>query len=193
MGKFNRLVVLDVGFGSARPFMDLFKSKTRYHRGIGFEKGDILIFEGGTDINPEIYGEKPGKYTQRPDSGRDNIEIDAFNLARDENIPMIGICRGAQLFTALLGGKLIQHVNGHMGNHEITTKGGKILVSSSCHHQMMVPPREHELLAIANQQDPEVVFYPQAKALAIQGHPEWHHGNDPYIKYCNELVSSLLI
>lgn len=54
-----------------------------------------VIFWGGTDINPELYGEKPSPYTQIPDKYRDNIETQQALYCIKNNIPIIGICRGA--------------------------------------------------------------------------------------------------
>lgn len=103
-----------------------------------FEEGDILILEGGTDINPEIYGEKRGRYTQSPDRQRDEVEIALFNSAVFSGIPILGICRGAQLACALSGGKLIQHIENHTRSHEVVTEEGESYTTSSCHHQAMI-------------------------------------------------------
>ncbi|MCB0627922.1 MAG: gamma-glutamyl-gamma-aminobutyrate hydrolase family protein [Saprospiraceae bacterium] len=99
---------------------------------------DLVCFTGGTDISPLLYDESPHKKTQFHDSARDVLEVHIFNIAVMNKIPMVGICRGAQLLTALNGGKLIQHVKNHNGYHNIVTDEGMINVSSS-HHQMMYP------------------------------------------------------
>jgi len=190
--------------GSDRPFLSLVEDEFKVnYGGTGFEafqKGDVLVFEGGVDISPLLYGEKPHPQTQYANRGRDQQEAWAFNQAVKHKIPMIGICRGAQLFTALLGGKLIQHVNGHLRDHEISTNDEKNFTVTSCHHQMMVPDGiKHSLLGWSNgvsspkaTQEPEIVFYPEVKALAIQSHPEWMHEEDPFVKYCQQLVQNLL-
>lgn len=111
----------------------------------------VVIFGGGTDIDPSIYGEGPGLYNQRPDLIRDRLEIAIYKWAAKNNVPMIGVCRGAQLLTALHGGKLIQHVTGHGGqDHETITKSQDVITMNSCHHQMMFPwysSKEFEILA----------------------------------------------
>lgn len=44
-----------------------------------------------------------------------------YNNAKRLQIPMVGICRGAQFLNVMAGGKMIQHVEGHAihGTHEI--------------------------------------------------------------------------
>jgi len=41
--------------------------------------------------------------------------------------------------------------------------------------------------------EPEIVYFPQAKCLAIQGHPEFMSENDPFVKYCNHLIQERLL
>ena len=208
MKSFKRLVLLDVGMGSDRPFLPLIEDENvvSWSQSLkeGLKEGDILVFEGGVDIDPALYGEKPHPQTQYANKKRDATEIAAFEAARRKGLPMIGICRGAQLFTAILGGKLIQHVHGHLQDHEITVDDPNDAFTqnylvTSCHHQMMVPPKEHVLIGWSNavssptaKLEPEVVYYPQAKALAIQSHPEWMNINDPFVVYCRSLVNTLL-
>lgn len=220
MRFFNRLVVINAGMGTARAFAQLTEKVMNYSRSMKLEKGDLLLFEGGVDISPELYGEGMGSHTQRPNNDRDNIEGEAFFRAKKEGISMVGICRGAQLFTALLGGRLIQHVNNHgHGDHPIMMKGGGELETTSVHHQMMYPweIKDHEILAYSPQfsslylddqdqpvefpakarlangilKEPEVVWYPDAKALAIQGHPEYVALSDPFATYCRRLTREL--
>lgn len=184
-----------------------------------------VIFGGGTDIDASIYGEKPGIHNQRPDLSRDRLEIAVFKWAQKHNIPMIGVCRGAQLLTALNGGKLIQHVTGHGNDHQTITKSGDVIIMNSCHHQMMFPwysRKEFEILAHTQTKvskmylgsghesvfkdwnlpevfqrlhfvEPEVVWWPDTKALCIQGHPEWMHPKSGMVKYVNHVLERLVI
>jgi len=113
-----------------------------------------VVFGGGTDIDSNIYDELPGNQNQYPDTRRDKLEQLVFDWALRHNVPMIGVCRGAQLLTALNGGKLIQHVTGHAGgNHECITSDGEIILMNSCHHQMMFPwisRKDFKILAKTN-------------------------------------------
>lgn len=214
----RKIVVCNMGFNTHRPFAELFGSKLDYHRPEALNAGDVLVLEGGCDIQSRLYGEKQGRWTQVGNEKRDALEISAFQAAVRRGAGIIGVCRGAQLITALLGGKLIQDVTGHHSSHDIITDDGQVLMTSSVHHQMMNPTGiPHEMIAWSIGQstaylngenedigstlpklgneilEPEIVWYPQAKALAIQGHPEFMPSNAPFNKYCRSLVSKLLL
>lgn len=160
-----------------------------------FEKGDILILEGGTDINPSIYGERKERYTQSPDTQRDEIEVELFNKAVFAGVPILGICRGAQLACALSGGKLIQHIDGHTRSHEVLTDKDELYTSSSCHHQAMsLEGTDHHKIAWSVRDEiPEVVFFGDTKCLAIQGHPEFMNMSDPFVGYTERLIREYLL
>ena len=157
------------------------------------ENNGILVIWGGGDISPSIYGQRPGTYTAAGNSPspQDILEINLAKRAIELKLPIIGVCRGAQLLCALAGGKVIQHVEGHGRSHPITTNEGLSLLSTSLHHQMMWPfSIDHKLLAWSTKfyskkylgeddielnppLEPEIVWFPTVKTLAIQGHPEF--------------------
>lgn len=101
-----------------------------------------LVIWGGQDISPSIYNQVPNKHTDagnKPGS-RDSLEIAMAETAIELGIPIIGICRGAQLMCAMSGGTLVQHVENHAGGwHGIETHDGKFYNCPSLHHQMMHP------------------------------------------------------
>ncbi len=70
---------------------------------------DALIVSGGNDIGPELYGgaDMP---KAKIDGPRDELEIRWINHALENNTPLLGICRGAQLINAVLGGTLHQDI-----------------------------------------------------------------------------------
>lgn len=179
------------------------------------KEADIVMFTGGEDINPSLYGDIPHPTTHF--TSRDIKEVEAFNNAPKTAL-LIGGCRGAQLLTALSGGKLFQHVTGHgggSGGHEITTSDNRKFRITSCHHQMMnpygLPKEDYNLLAWstvklspvyytgqgkaevpADFKEPEIIYYPKTRSLCIQGHPEWMPKDAPVIPYINELIKNLL-
>src|SRR5262245_793233 len=73
----------------------------------------VVFFAGGADVSPSFYDERPGSRTRGVDAARDEQERDLFRLARAANLPMIGICRGAQFLCVMAGGRLCQHLDGH--------------------------------------------------------------------------------
>jgi gamma-glutamyl-gamma-aminobutyrate hydrolase PuuD len=196
------------------PFHNLVNSlETVYSPDQLEDTNSYLVLWGGEDISPSLYGEKPNKHTWATDSlgNRDEIEVKLALRAIEMGIPIIGICRGAQLMCALSGGKLVQHVTNHSnGNHKIITKDNKELSTSSLHHQMMYPFNvPHELIAksklnlsnkylgeeekeINVEYEPEIVYFPTTKSLAIQGHPEYMDERTQFVRYCQQLVEEYL-
>lgn len=178
---------------------------------------ELVCFTGGSDINPRIYGSRVSPFTMRPDVSRDTREVDIFKKAWRENIPMVGICRGAQLICAQSGGQLFQHVCNHDSAHKMMTAFGEEMVVTSSHHQMMdikpllnaeVKPvvlgwssekRSHYYYdgdGIVNSDEPEkeleVVYFPEHRALAHQPHPEWMKSDSPYRQFFFNTVHEYL-
>ncbi|CAB4131222.1 Peptidase C26 [uncultured Caudovirales phage] len=188
----------------------------------GFKNVDAFLLWGGTDIHPSFYDESPHRHNQAPamPSPRDVWEWQAMKHCKAHGIPIIGVCRGAQFMCAFAGGKLIQHVMGHdTGGHEVVTADGETFRVTSAHHQMLdlintnheliawTPTKlsavyygaksetpEHLLFNMRNDtfKEPEIVFFPEFKGLAIQGHPEWAEIGSDFVNKTNELVVEYL-
>lgn len=173
-------------------------------------KVDLVGFGGGADIHPSLYGCKDvASSVGHGPSERDRFERQAFSFCVERDIPMLGLCRGAQLICALSGGKLVQDVRGHGGMHSLFLHGGGVLPMTSTHHQMMYPwDVNHTMLAwtenrskvyqhdipnyVQPDKDPEVVFFPQTRALAVQGHPEWMEPGCATVSMVRSWVSDYL-
>lgn len=155
------------------------------------QPGDTLIIWGGADISPSLYNKKKSKHTWAEEfpSHRDAVEWALMQRAKELGCPIIGVCRGGQMLCALAGGFLIQHVNNHGGAHKVITIDGTTVITNSIHHQMMYPWNvKHVMLASIKEQrsnvhldvdtdiqipeEPECVYFPEVKGLAIQWHPE---------------------
>lgn len=156
---------------------------------------DILVFTGGEDISPQIYGHQRLAVTGC-NLIRDHIEIEEYEAYPDAF--KVGICRGGQLLNALSGGLMWQHVRGHnRGPHfvlDLETKTKHRV--SSVHHQMMRPGAGAEVLALAVgpisdlfiaadatvqgyiDEETEAVWYPHTKSLCYQPHPEYRLESD---------------
>lgn len=74
------------------------------------ERIDALLLTGGGDINPLFLGEDPIAELGSINHRRDKQELLITRLAADRQIPILGICRGIQIMTAALGGKLYQDI-----------------------------------------------------------------------------------
>lgn len=69
---------------------------------------DGVLFTGGQDVSPALYGEKPRQACGEICEKRDAFEQRLFAQALEQGKPMLGICRGIQFFNACLGGTLYQ-------------------------------------------------------------------------------------
>ena len=69
---------------------------------------DGLLFTGGHDVSPGIYNEKLHNDTVLSCDKRDKMEMISLDIAVQNNIPILGICRGIQFINAALGGTLYQ-------------------------------------------------------------------------------------
>ncbi|MDN3652696.1 gamma-glutamyl-gamma-aminobutyrate hydrolase family protein [Thalassotalea ponticola] len=66
---------------------------------------DAIVIGGGNDISPEHYGAKV-EAKVKLDLNRDALEIKCIKQALKQRIPILGICRGAQLINVVMGGSL---------------------------------------------------------------------------------------
>ena len=71
---------------------------------------DGIIFSGGGDPNPLLFGEEPIKELHGITPERDVQELLLVRMAYDRQIPMLGICKGIQMINAALGGTLYQDI-----------------------------------------------------------------------------------
>ena len=187
-----------VGFYGNAPYAYLFEA---YGWGSAtLEGSDLLLFTGGSDVNPASYHQPIHDQTQLGFSldKRDETEfyVASYHLGSK---PMVGICRGAQLLNVVNGGKLYQDVGGHMSSHEVTTIDGQQMTVPSDHHQMMIPTgifgcdvlmwKERDVNWAPKREtwhdggwsdpysdsmhDIEAVCYKGTKTLCFQSHPEY--------------------
>ena len=77
---------------------------------------DGLIVTGGKDVDPARYGQEPHATTDEPRRDRDAMEDELYAAAIAANLPILGICRGAQMLNVHQGGTLIQHLPDLVGH-----------------------------------------------------------------------------
>ena len=155
---------------------------------------DGIMFTGGSDVDPALYGESPHPTTHvKPE--RDTAEMMLMRAAIAEGLPMLGICRGIQLMAVAYGGRLHQHLpdvlghHGHrplhgpkFGEHAVRLRPGSraagilgdtVMVNSFHHKGVADPGRlaatgwspEDDLIEVV--EDPALPF-----AIGVQWHPE---------------------
>ena len=82
---------------------------------------DGLVFSGGIDIDPALYGADRHPTTDPAQARRDAGELALLEAALQRDLPTLAICRGFQLLNVLRGGDLVQHLPesvGHDGHRE---------------------------------------------------------------------------
>lgn len=69
---------------------------------------DGVLFCGGEDVDPELYGERRRYDFVHVERGRDEFELALLDRAIENRLPILGICRGIQLINVKFGGTLYQ-------------------------------------------------------------------------------------
>ena len=173
---------------------------------------DGFLFCGGDDIDPKYYGEEKSELLGNTCSIRDEFEYKLFAAAYKTSKPMLGICRGLQVFNVFLGGSLCQHVEGHKQSeardiltHAVTlTDDGllnKILrkdsiAVNSFHHQVIRELAQGLAVDGISTKDGYVEAFHHVThpfLLGVQWHPECYYDIsdtssmifEEFIKACN--------
>ena len=71
---------------------------------------DGLLLTGGGDVAAWCYGQEAVPEASGMDAARDAWELALVAAANDAGLPILGICRGAQLLNVSAGGTLHQHL-----------------------------------------------------------------------------------
>lgn len=149
---------------------------------------DLVIFTGGTDINPLLYGELPHPKTQVTSNTigrRDQFCVDLYKACLEVGCSVLGICRGLQHIAAMKGIKLIQHIEPvERGARKVAFEGMFWAYVPKCHHQAVPITKQVRILAETFRDDGvsfiEAFDTNNGKVLAVQGHPEWCHPDEVF-------------
>lgn len=79
---------------------------------------DGLIFSGGSDLDPELYGQDAHPETVGLVPDRDAAELSLLKGALERDMPVLAICRGSQVLNVARGGDLVQHLPEVVGHEE---------------------------------------------------------------------------
>ena len=148
---------------------------------------DGLFLTGGDDIATELYGEKRTEKCGPVSLLRDRFEIRALHIAIKLGLPVLGVCRGAQVMNVALGGTLYEDMSGHrqtlprhLPSHTVTVSGAlggiypQTAKVNSFHHQAInnVSPKL-EICAVSDDGYTEAVYMPHHPFfVGVQWHPE---------------------
>ncbi len=162
------------------------------------ERLDAVVFAGGADLDPALYGEPAHAETAGLRPERDAAEVSLMRAALDRDLPLLGICRGMQLLSVVRGGTLVQHLPELVGNerhrpapgvyglHDVRLEPGSLahrllgdrVSVPSYHHQGLASAGSLTVTGWADDETPEVVEDPGKQfALGVLWHPE--AGEDP--------------
>ena len=163
---------------------------------------DGLLLTGGPDVEPREYGETDRHPTVEADATRDRYEFALARAALARNMPILAICRGAQVLNAAAGGTLMQDIPSTLPDalnhqqveprnalvHDVTVEPRTALWSFlssrlSAQHTMAVNSRHHQSVkalapgfvvsAVAPDGVIEAIEKPDAPfCVGVQWHPE---------------------
>lgn len=177
---------------------------------------DGLLLTGGEDVDPALYGEAPHEKLGATDPRRDALDIAAIQIARSQQKPILGICRGCQILNVAYGGSLYQDIDAQRPQHEehnqsrqqefahslrllVTSKlasflGPDDIRANSFHHQA-VKAVGSGLVASGHSDDGliEAIEDPSAKfIIGVQCHPEmlWNKTETRWGKLFESFISS---
>ena len=176
---------------------------------------DGILFTGGHDVSPVVYGEEKRSTCGISCDMRDAMEGYILKECLADNKPFLGICRGIQFVNVYLGGTRYQNlpteyeckVEHHMEPpydrpaHKVEilpyTKLAEILGAgmhevNSYHHQA-IKELSHEVKKMAVSEDgliEAIEVRNQKFAVAVQWHPEFsYENNEDSIKLVTAFVN----
>jgi putative glutamine amidotransferase len=79
---------------------------------------DGLIFSGGADLDPALYGQEAHPQTFGIHEDRDRSELALLEGALSRDMPVLAICRGSQVLNVVRGGDLVQHLPDVVGDEK---------------------------------------------------------------------------
>ena len=79
---------------------------------------DGLVFSGGSDLGPDLYGQEAHPETTGVVPARDRGELALLTAALERDLPVLAVCRGSQVLNVVRGGDLVQHLPELVGHEQ---------------------------------------------------------------------------
>jgi putative glutamine amidotransferase len=176
---------------------------------------DGLVFSGGDDLDPQLYGEDWHPNAKRIEPIRQRFELSLLAAAEKRRLPVLGICLGIQLMNVHRGGTLIQFLPDYdranplehrkleaiLRRHPVRIDPDSILgqaigkteISGNTYHKQAIARVGRNLRATASSPDGiiEAVEDPAFPLfLGVQWHPERLHEEPEHLAIFKLLVSA---
>lgn len=166
-----------------------------------------LVLTGGPDVHPARYGQESDLERCFIDAERDEFELALYAKAKGLQMPVLGVCRGAQLINVAEGGTLVidipedtktpqEHArkNDIDAEHDIDVVAGSIITKitgdvegsvNSAHHQAVAKVGEGLMIsAVSSDGINEGIEWREAAGkpflLGVQWHPERMNYANPF-------------
>lgn len=174
---------------------------------------DGVLFTGGNDLDPALYGEEWHPKAVRVDPDRQNFEMALLAEVERRRLPMLAICLGCQLLNVYRGGSLTQFLPDDPKKQEHRRAGagepmrrhaikiepdsvlgraiGKAEVSANTYHKQAVKNvgRGLRVTAVADDGTIEALEDPSMPLFAaVQWHPERLNGEAEHLAPFRVLV-----
>jgi len=176
---------------------------------------DGIIFTGGVDLAPELFGEDAHAELGEVDGRLDDFELALTRWALARDMPLLGVCRGMQLLNVALGGSLYQDIGAqcagsivhcrrelprntliHNVRIEVGSQAERVLGANevwinSLHHQAVKDAGEGaRITGCAEDGVAELLEVPGHHfVLGVQGHPEELYTSE---KWCAHLFCAFV-
>jgi len=167
---------------------------------------DGVLLTGGPDVDPVEYGEHDRHPSVELDRERDEYELALARLAVARDVPLLAICRGAQVLNVAAGGTLVQDLPSAQPSdlpHQVAKKDAEAhdvqIAPGTCLAVLLAPELDHGRVAVNSRhhqsvKDPAPGFVVSATApdgvveaierpdagfcVGVQWHPEnfWQTG-----------------
>jgi putative glutamine amidotransferase len=165
----------------------------------------ILLTGSGPDLPPSLYGERQRYPFKLVSERRASFELDVVRLARQADVPLLGICGGMQAMNVACGGSLFQDISSQVLkplqhrqrtpatslSHTVSVTPGSLLrrivrsvsmrVNSSHHQSVKAVAPSLIASALASDGIVEAIESPTNRFfLGIQWHPEFLFDRHPF-------------
>lgn len=157
---------------------------------------DLLILQGGADVDPARYGQVPEYGLSRSNPYLEYFDRKILPEYIKRRTPIFGICRGLQTLNVALGGTLRQNIQGHPTSnyreetvHDVKIKNSvfSVVKVNSLHHQS-IGKLGGGLSSIGEYAGVvEAIKHKTLPICAVQWHPE-----EIWDEFSIELIESII-